>query len=173
MALLDVLANVFTADALGATKKAARSETDRFATQPEKLDQLQKVILGANRSQSDQTDHVCNRDIDYDGLPPFQLQDGFLLETGTGRVWRYDEERDAFIELRFLSSPVGERVSPEILADQIQTTENEIERVLCDIPSQQKQAVRSALEDNYKKALVWALVQSRALTAETSTMAAR
>lgn len=152
MALFDVLADVFTAGVFSATKVTAGLR---------------------QRDDSGETGDASRSDLYRAGLPPFQLQDGFLLETDTGRIWRFDEEIDAFVELRLLSSPAREKVSPDILASLIQKTEDEIERALRDIPDQQKQAVRSVLEENYKKVLVWGLVQSRALTAEMSAMAAR
>jgi hypothetical protein len=72
-----------------------------------------KIVAGLQAAQNASEHPRC--------CPAFQLQGEFLLDTSTGRVWKYDERESAFVPIpKKLTAP--ERKFVKIVRDELKVS---------------------------------------------------
>lgn len=164
MGLRDFFLNVATGGAYGLTKATVEETADLVSSVARGPDRQSAAspaapVATARAARANVCEPVVESgacgttNVCCGGAPGYQMHGAFLLETASGRVWRYESTADAFVELRRLSTKLGERVASEVMADRVDEMKNEIQRELRQFPAEQKKAVGAQLMAQYVEPL--------------------
>lgn len=83
----------------------------------------------------------CNR---------FSLQDGFLLDSANGNVWRFDERTKSFIEVPLTHSAAKQDLIKALLEGELQALKDQYaQEMFPTLPAKQREQHLKAFEQHY------------------------
>lgn len=89
-----------------------------------------------------------------DCCPRYQLSDGMLLETNTGRVWKYDQAQNAFISVPKKLSHLDYWRTKVSVGDVLERVQQEFdEEVISKLPDAMKKAARKEFSEEFVKVM--------------------